>query len=114
MNEDFDFYKTAMPETRKADYCLGFGNGSVFLDFNRTYDDQIYLVRISFDDYGCCNLDEQTKHLNKEDSRIFIEEFEKVKLDQEKISILVKEVIKSNQEQIWTEPIEEYGLLERE
>ena len=114
MNKDFDFFKTTMPETRKADYYLGCLEGSVFIDFNRTPDNRIYLVRISFDGYGCCNLDKEVKYLNPVDSEKFIREIEKVKLDQERISALVREAIKINKEHIWNDAIEEYELIEKE
>ena len=54
MNQEFNFFKTEMPKTRPADFYLGCLNGSVFIDFNRLENDQILLVRISFDGYGCC------------------------------------------------------------
>ena len=55
MKQDFDFFKTSMPSTRKADYYLGGLDSSVFIDFNRTKENRISLVRISFDGYGCCD-----------------------------------------------------------
>ena len=50
-----------MPESRKADYYLSCLDSSVFIDFNRSNENLISLVRISFDGYGCCNLDEKSK-----------------------------------------------------
>ena len=52
MNQDFEFFKTTMPQTRKADYYLGCLDSCVFLDFNRSTDNGISLARISFDGYG--------------------------------------------------------------
>jgi hypothetical protein len=111
MNQDFDFFKTTMPESRKADYYLGCLDSSVFMDFNRSIDNRISLVRISFDGYGCCELDERGTLLNHTESQKFIEEMEKEKLNQEKISRLVNEIIKINKGLIWMDAIEEYGLL---
>lgn len=34
MNKDFDFFKTTMPDSTKADFYLGCLDGCVFLDFN--------------------------------------------------------------------------------
>ena len=114
MNQDFDFFKTSMPSSRQADYYLGCLDGSVFIDFNRTKDDDIKLVRISFDGYGCCDLDEQAKSLNLEDSKKFIEEVEKEELNQETLEELVKKVIEINKDLIWSDAIEEYGLVKKE
>lgn len=114
MKKDFDFFKTTMSETRKSDYYLGCLDSSVFIDFNRSDDNRIYLRRISFDGYGCCNLEKDTNHLNHEDSQKFIEEIEKEKLEQETITLLVKKVIKINKEYIWSDAIKQYGLIEEE
>jgi hypothetical protein len=54
MNSDFDFFRTSMPESRKADFYLGCLGGSVFIDFNLANENLISLCRISFDGYGCC------------------------------------------------------------
>lgn len=113
MNLEFKFFKTAMPKSRKADYQLGCLDSSVYIDFNRTVENRILLQRISFDGYGCCNLDEQANHLNTEDSQKFIEELKNEELNQEIITKLVKEAIKLNQKHIWIDAIEEYGFYEK-
>ena len=100
MEQDFDFFKTVMPDTRKADFYLGCLDSSVFIDFNLTSDNLISLCRISFDGYGCCNIAETKNLLNFELSKKFLEEIKKDKLDQEKLTPLIKEIIKINQEHI--------------
>ena len=111
MNQDFGFFKTSMPSTRKADYYLGCLDGSVFIDFNLTIENQISLVRISFDGYGCCDLDEKGLSLNLIDSAKFIDQMKKEQLNQDVTSRLVKEIIRINQNQIWVDAIKEYGLI---
>ncbi|NOU59599.1 hypothetical protein [Marinifilum caeruleilacunae] len=114
MNQNFEFFKTTMPETRKADYYLGCLDSCVFLDFNVSTDNRISLARISFDGYGCCTLDEKAEFLDRKESSLFIEEMNKENLNQETISTLVKKVIRINKEHIWNDAIEEYGLIEKE
>ena len=101
-----------MPDTRKADFYLGCLDGSVFIDFNRTSDNLISLCRISFDGYGCCDITNKSNPLTLELSEKFVEEITKDKLDQEKLTGLVKESIKINQEYIWTEALMEYNLID--
>ncbi len=110
MNLDFNFFKTTMPKSRKADYQLGCLDSSVYIDFNHTNENRILLRRISLDGYGCCNLDKQANHLNIKDSQQFIEELKKEELNQEIITKLVKEAIKLNKKYIWPDAIEQYGL----
>ncbi|RNC79655.1 MAG: hypothetical protein ED557_14120 [Balneola sp.] len=114
MGDDFHFFKTKMPNTRRADYYLGCLDGSIFLDFNRSPDNRISLVRISFDGFGCCGLDESSIELSSKNSQDFISEMEKESLDQKVISELVYQIINANREHIWPEAIKEYGLLKKE
>lgn len=114
MTEDFGFFKTEMPASRKADFYLGCLDGSVFIDFNISKEGQISLCRISFDGYGCCNLTESKKLLNFELSERFIEEIKKERIDQKKLAPIVKAIIKLNQEHIWTDALKEYNLIDRQ
>ena len=112
MEQNFDFFKTEMPDTRNADFYLGCLDSSVFIDFNLTSDNIISLCRISFDGYGCCNISDTKNLLNFESSKKFIEEIKKDEIDQEKLTPLVKEIIKINQEYIWTDALKEYNLID--
>lgn len=112
MTRDLDFFKTQMPDTRKADFYLGCLKGSVFIDFNQSSDRLISLCRISFDGYGCCNLNDTKIFLNKELSSKFIEEISKNELNQEKLTPIIKEIIKINRNQIWADALEEYDLID--
>jgi hypothetical protein len=112
MQTDFNFFKTIMPGSRKADFYLGCLDGAVFLDFNLTNEKLIYLRRISFDGYGCCNIENATNILNEKSSNRFLEEIKKGELDQENITTLVREIIKINKDDIWIDAILEYGLID--
>jgi len=101
MGQDFDFFKTTMPDSRQADFYLGCLDGSVFIDFNFTTDKRINLCRISFDGYGCCDLDNNAKCLDDKTSMAFIDEIGKDNFDQEKITKIVLELIGLNKDNIW-------------
>ena len=102
-----------MPNSRQADFYLGCLDGSVFLDFNCTTDKLIYLCRISFDGYGCCNIQNDAKCLDDQLSKVFMDEIVKENLDQKKITQLVIELIRLNKDNLWTDALEEYNLIER-
>src|SRR5690606_40739803 len=112
MERHFDFFKTTMPDRRKADFYLECLDGCVFLDFNFTTDKRINLCRISFDGYGCCNIDNNAKCLDKQLSKEFIDEIGKENLEQEKITKVVLELIRLNKDNIWTDALEEYKLID--
>lgn len=112
MKQNFDFFKTIMPDTRKADFYLGCLDGCVFLDFNCTADKRINLCRISFDGYGCCNIVNNAKGLDNQTSKEFLDEVQKDNLNQEKITKFVLELIRLNKDNIWTDALEEYKLID--
>lgn len=114
MEQDFDFFKTVMPDTRKADFYLGCLDGCVFIDFNLRNNKLISLCRISFGGYGCCSLTNSSNLLDFEKSKKLIEEIKKDELDQESLKPLVLELIKINKEYIWTDALEEYNLIEKQ
>ncbi len=100
---NFNFFKTTMPKTRPADIYLGCLDCSVFIDYNKTKNNQISVVRISFDGFGCCNLGNEVELLNQDDSGLFIKEINKEYLNQEAITALVKKSIEKNAKNIWTD-----------
>ncbi|MEN9335767.1 MAG: hypothetical protein RLZZ500_754 [Bacteroidota bacterium] len=114
MKQDFEFFKTTMSGSRKADFYLGCLDGSVFMDFNFTATNHINLCRISFDRYGCCNLDNNAKSLDDKSSKDFIDEIGKKHLDQGKITRVVLELIRLNKDNIWADALEEYNLIDKE
>src|SRR5688572_18218198 len=114
MTQYFDFFKTEMQGSRKADFYLGCLGGSVFIDFNLTNAKLISLCRISFDGYGCCNLPDNTNLLDFEKSTQFIEKLIKDELAQEKLTAVVKKIINMNKEYIWIDALEEYNLIDKQ
>lgn len=117
MHKNFDFFKTNMPKSRKADYYLGCLDSSVFMDFNKNEHHQIYLRRISYDGFGCYNLDyNKNCVLDKENSKLFREELKAVQFDelienQYIITDLVLKLIELNKSHLDNEPLEKYGFL---
>jgi len=105
------FFITTMPTSRPADYYLGYMDGCVFLDFNNYNDDRIYLKRISFDGYGCYDLETNWEPLDTEDSKTFKDIIKTDIKDQEKLLRIVKKAISLNQNFIRKEALEEYYLI---
>lgn len=109
---EYNFYKTMMPETRKADYFLGCLGGSVFIDFCTSIENEVYLKRISFDGYGCCELQNFDNKLDQIDSEKFIQEISKEFINQDILGWLVQKLIKINAIHIWKDALDEYNLIE--
>ena len=52
MKKDFDFFKTEMPDSRKADFYLGYLDGSVFIDFNHNRQMKFYITKFDYHLFG--------------------------------------------------------------
>ena len=98
MNEDF--FIMTMPDSRLADYCLGYDEGSVYIDFDNCPDELICLKRISFDTYGCCNLTEGVIPMDEADSRAFREIIKEQIPDQSRLMEIIKRTLSTNKDQI--------------
>jgi hypothetical protein len=104
------FFVTTMPDSRPANYHLGYMDGCIFFDFDNVESDKICLKRISFDGYGCCTLTEGAIPLDKEDSRIFKDIVNDEIKDQITLRTIVTKTIKENKNLIWTDALEYYNL----
>ena len=101
---EYNFFKGTMPYTRTADYILGCCDGSVFIDLNLNSKGQVYLQRISFDGYGCCEV-KFSKPLDQNKSLRLIEEMQKNVINQRIIEHLVLNLISINSDKIWNEAL---------
>ena len=110
--ENNDFYWTSMPSSRKADYYLGYYNGSVFIDFDNLNDEQVALVRISFDGYGCCKVkSDEVVPVTKNDSAKFKMMFESDNIDQDEMMKIVSATLLANKKLLWEDALKKYKLI---
>ena len=110
--ENLDIFKTSMPSSRPADFYLVCLDGSVFIDFNLNEKGCLYLKRISFDEYGCCEVRGDVISLNRKDSQFFIDNYDREMIDKKRFSKIVRSTIRLNADLIWKEALYRYGLLE--
>lgn len=69
------------------------------------------MIRISFDGYGCCNLEEKAVPLDLQDSKTFLAVMKQKKMDQQVVSEIVLKAIKLNQANIWEDALKAYELI---
>ncbi|WP_299229786.1 hypothetical protein [uncultured Psychroserpens sp.] len=111
MHKALDIYNVTLPNSRKADFHLSCLDSSVFIDYNYTENKKIALVRISFDGFGCCELNGKTNCLSIEESEIFVREIKQVKLNKQLFTELFLKSIAINKELIWNDALEKYNLI---
>lgn len=112
MEEYKHFRWTSMPSSRKADYYLAYCDDSVFIDFDDYNSDQIVIIRISFDGYGCCNIpSDKVLPVSKEHSLLFKMMFNSEEIDQDKLKQIITCTLKMNIELIWEDALNKYELI---
>ncbi len=99
--------------TRPCQYCLALQDGSVFADFNIDQNGCLYIVRISFDGYGCCEFDSKTKlgKIDSEKSKKLIRLIEENELETPDVSRILSEYFKENRKILWGDALEEHHLI---
>ena len=99
--------------TRPCKYCLAFQDDSVFADFDMNQKGGLYLVRISFDGYGCChpNLKIGISELNTEKSRKLIKNIEANSLETSEVAEILREYFRQNKAALWEDALRDHELI---
>jgi hypothetical protein len=97
--------------TRPCSFCLCLQGGSVFADFNVDSDGRAYLVRISFDGYGCCATDGLVTRLSLDESHTLVKLVGADDVNRDEIRETLYRYFDQNQNAIWRDALEEHGLL---
>jgi hypothetical protein len=87
---------------------------SVFADFDVDDEGHIFLLRISFDGYGCYDTAEEATRMDPTDSRLFIHLIEAGNVESEDLAAVLFEYLKLNKDVIGNEPLVEHSLLEND
>jgi hypothetical protein len=99
-----------MVPTRPCRYCLSLQRDSVFADFEVDDEGRIYLVRISFDGYGCCRIDE-ARRMSYEESCNFMKWVESGDVDHDAMRSTLLKYFRENEDVIWKDALADHDLL---
>ncbi len=99
--------------TRPCQYCLAMQDDSVFADFGVDEGGCLYILRISYDGYGCCDPEERSKPgvISKEESEQLIVLIESNDLGQPAASSILRKYFRENRDKLWPEALIEHGLV---
>lgn len=98
--------------TRPCLFSVGMQDDSVFADFDKSTDGSLYLVRISFDGYGCCNLEAPFTYLSAEESEHLISSLEKTHwTTTSEISDILRAYFSTVRGKVWEDALNQYGLI---
>jgi hypothetical protein len=86
-------------------------DGSVFADFDIDEDGRIFLSRISFDGYGCCESAANVRPMSVINSKLFINSIESGDISSEKLFNIISGYFRENSDVIWKDALEEHNLI---
>ena len=92
------------PTPRPCLYCLCFNGSCVFADFDLD-DDRLFIVRISFDGYGCYKIDDRSWSINAEDSSRMIDWIESGDVDHDEMRAVLTEYIRRRKTTIFDDAL---------
>lgn len=99
--------------TRPCSFCLCLQYGSVFADFNIESDGLVYVVRISFDGFGCCTTDGKVTRLPPDESYTLVELVKTDDVNRDEIREILYRYFDRNKNVIWRDALTEHELLRR-
>lgn len=110
--DDCEIYRWKMPRSRPSDFCFSLFDGSIFVDFDKK-GGLLYLLRISFDGYGCYSVPGTSNPLSKEHTKSFLKIVQGGMRGKTELLGLIKTAIKINRPLLDAdEPLKEYRMLD--
>ena len=85
----------------------------MFADFDIDQNHCLYLVRISFDGYGCCHPDSSVGigKIDNQKSKLIIKAIEGDCLETVEVIEALKNYFRENKAVLWEDALTEYGLI---
>jgi len=99
--------------TRPCRMALCLNLGSVFADFDvDAATGNVFLVRISFDGYGCCDAPpSQIGMMTVEDSKALLEMAERGVIDAAALEPILRRYFRANEQLLWSDALREHDLV---
>jgi len=97
--------------TKPCRFSLCLQGGSVFADFDIDPDRRIFLVRISFDGYGCCSTAANIQKMSLDDSLALTKLVETDDVDRDEVREILGRYFQLNDDVIWRAALEEHALI---
>src|SRR4051794_33326117 len=100
------------PNVRPCRVALSLGLGCVFADFDvDTATGAVFLVRISFDGYGCCNAPSEIGRMNAEDSNVLLAMAERGVIDAPALEPILRRYFRASEQLLWSDALRENDLV---
>lgn len=97
--------------SRPCNYCLELQDSSVFADFVIDSAGHLFLKRISFDRFGCCEPEAGTGKMGMADSKRLISAIESGTLESPDVGHILRHYFIENKELLWEDALLENNLF---
>jgi hypothetical protein len=98
--------------TRPCEVGLALEDDSVFADFDVDPGDAtLYLVRISFDGYGCCRPPDGIGRMSRSESQLLIDMAARHEVDERVVEPILRNYFAQNARVLWDDALRRYDLL---
>lgn len=99
--------------SRPCHYRFALQDDSVFADFDIDQNDCLYLVRISFDGYGCCRVetDNGIGRIESKRSNYLIKHIQTDYSTDHEASKILMEYFNANKKWLWEDALKKHGLI---
>lgn len=100
------------PNTRPCRVALSLTGGAVFADFDAdATTGEVFLVRISFDGYGCCKAPPEVGRLGVEESKVLLETSQRGVVDRAALDPILRRYFRANAHLLWDDALREHDLM---
>ncbi|TVZ41928.1 hypothetical protein P886_1279 [Alteromonadaceae bacterium 2753L.S.0a.02] len=99
--------------TRPCKLCLALQDDSVFADFEIDENGSLFLVRISFDGFGCCKVRNEAKigRIDKSKSDFLFSHLDNDYANVPEASRILREYFSQNKAFIWEDALKDHELV---
>ncbi|MFC3913500.1 hypothetical protein ACFOSS_08485 [Pseudaeromonas sharmana] len=106
-----DIRRCELMPTRPCNYGLALQDDSVFADFGLSEKGSLYLVRISYDGYGCCEPKAAITEMDDEKSKLLISAIERNDFQSVEIQEIVSGYFREHKHELWEDALLEHKLI---
>lgn len=100
------------PGTRESDFAFCIGDSAIFADFKVDDEGLVFLVRISFDGFGCCTLDAKSvTRMTRSESEAICNMATARSVDVARAEPILRRHFAENQAIIWADALKEHDLI---
>ncbi|WP_415844734.1 hypothetical protein ACMYUJ_17735 [Stutzerimonas zhaodongensis] len=106
-----DVRKFEPMSTRPCKYCLALQDYAVFADFQINENGNLYLVRISYDGYGCCEPENKIMGIEIKNTNQLISAIESNNLKTQTVTAVLRGCFRAHKDVLWEDALLEHKLI---